>query len=75
MSERFRSCRRCAGTGVVQEKIGRDGITGETHRMTRDCPTCDGSGSSGDAMDYVQNELAKCPMEQASHREAQSWLR
>lgn len=40
MSERYGDCRRCHGCGKVP-----------TNRGPEECPRCDGTGHSGDAMD------------------------
>jgi hypothetical protein len=45
MSENFGKCLRCKGAGFF--------VRGET---TVDCLACDGTGRSGDAMDYVQRQ-------------------
>jgi len=61
MSERYGNCRRCKGKGEVQILVGRDGLTNEKVYMPDECPQCEGSGHSGDALNYMEKELAREP--------------
>lgn len=51
MSERYGDCKRCKGEGHVY--LQKDKIT------AIECPSCDGTGHSGDAIDYIQLQADK----------------
>lgn len=47
MGERYSFCKLCNGTGGVKDPV--------LHRI-EECPRCDGSGKSGDAIDLIEEE-------------------
>ncbi len=55
MSERYANCRTCGGRGFNKLRE-RDGATGEATYTTMPCLTCDETGQSGDARDYMEME-------------------
>jgi len=57
MSERYGFCRTCYGKGT-QMQSGQD-MSGERTYYEEACGTCGGTGESGDAMDYLQQEEEK----------------
>lgn len=65
MSENYGDCRRCRGAGRIV--IGQDF---DGSKVYRPCPTCDGTGASGNAMDYMaQQTEQENQMEQQQNRE------
>lgn len=69
MTERFGTCRDCKGIGSI---ILRDTLNVPRKKK---CMKCDGTGSSGDAIDYLQKQADADWDRERSYENYEPWFK